>query len=324
MAVRAARPVLERPHGRSHAGSRPGGANIVNRNKNTPLGDLIDPIATEIKEPSNTKWADGRLDVGRNTVERAGGWLTEKVEAAAGSGAGSGEADHGNFMALEALALGILGKRSRSVGPPSRSRSRRRPCGSRSGRSDRASRWQAQGDESGLGSEAAPGRPLGLPRWDGGTATDAASRAVGLPVAGVLALIARLRGGKAVHPHGVSYSAEFCIDGSGAASRDSRLLGQRGEWPAIVRFSRSIGLPRPLPDLLGVSIRILDAYGEGRHQDFLMVSIRRPARAPPHLPASGRCPAAPLQLIASLSRRGSVIPDWRASRPRLPAPERTR
>lgn len=49
--------------------------------------------------------------------------------------------------------------------------------------------------------------------------TGAASRAAGLPVAGVLALIARLRGGKAVHPHGVSYSAEFCIDGSRAASR---------------------------------------------------------------------------------------------------------
>lgn len=39
-----------------------------------------------------------------------------------------------------------------------------------------------------------------------------------------------------------------------------------------MRFSRSLGLPRPLPDLLGMSIRALDAYGRGLHQDFLLVS----------------------------------------------------
>jgi hypothetical protein len=39
-----------------------------------------------------------------------------------------------------------------------------------------------------------------------------------------------------------------------------------------VRFSRSLGLPRPLPDLLGVSIRVPDAYGPGRSQDFLLVT----------------------------------------------------
>jgi hypothetical protein len=100
----------------------------------------------------------------------------------------------------------------------------------------------------------------------------AISRVAGLPVAGVLASLAWLRGGKAVHPHGVTYSATFCADGASVAPTGSCLLRERAERSAIVRFSRSVGLPRPLPDLLGVSIRVLNAYGDGRHQDFLMVS----------------------------------------------------
>jgi hypothetical protein len=86
---------------------------IVKRNEGTPIGDLIKPIAIEIEE--DRQLLDGvmeRLDVGRNPVKQAGGWLAEKWSRVKFSGAGSGEADHGNFMALEALALGILGKRS--------------------------------------------------------------------------------------------------------------------------------------------------------------------------------------------------------------------
>lgn len=94
----------------------------------------------------------------------------------------------------------------------------------------------------------------------------------GAIVGGTLAGVAKLRGGKAVHPHGVSYTARLAVDGAPAAPRASELLSTRAEHPAIVRFSRSVGLPRPLPDLLGMSIRVLDAYGEGHHQDFLLVT----------------------------------------------------
>lgn len=94
----------------------------------------------------------------------------------------------------------------------------------------------------------------------------------GVAVGGALAGLAGIRGGKAVHPHGVTYAAMLHTDGGPTAPRGSALLGTKAEWPALVRFSRSIGLPRPLPDLLGVSIRALDAYGEGAHQDFLLVS----------------------------------------------------
>jgi hypothetical protein len=40
----------------------------------------------------------------------------------------------------------------------------------------------------------------------------------------------------------------------------------------VVRFSRSLGLPRRLPDLFGVALRLPDVHGEDRHQDFLMVT----------------------------------------------------
>jgi hypothetical protein len=94
----------------------------------------------------------------------------------------------------------------------------------------------------------------------------------GTVVGGALAGLARLRGGKAVHPHGVSYRARLAIEGTPAAPAASELLSQKADHPALVRFSRSLGLPRPLPDLLGASIRVLDAYGDGQHQDLLLVT----------------------------------------------------
>jgi len=91
--------------------------------------------------------------------------------------------------------------------------------------------------------------------------------AAGLGIGGVLAGVARVRGGKAVHPHGVTYSARLVTDWAARAPAASALLSTPEDRFAIVRFSRSVGLPRPLPDLLGMSIRVPDAYGEGLHQD---------------------------------------------------------
>jgi hypothetical protein len=50
----------------------------------------------------------------------------------------------------------------------------------------------------------------------------------------------------------------------------ARLLRTPASYDVVVRLSRSLGLPRPLPDVLGVAVRVLDAYGEGRHQDVLL------------------------------------------------------
>lgn len=105
-------------------------------------------------------------------------------------------------------------------------------------------------------------------RRPGRLAVDGAGYGLGA----LLAALAAARGGKAVHPTGVAYRARLVVDGAPHAPRASQLLGRPGEHAVLMRFSRSLGLPRPLPDLLGVSLRVLDAYGTGRHQDFLLVT----------------------------------------------------
>ena len=87
-----------------------------------------------------------------------------------------------------------------------------------------------------------------------------------------MAALAGLRRAKAVHPHGVVHAARLRVPGAPAAPRGASLLSEPGEYDALVRFSRSIGLPRALPDLLGLSLRVVDAYGPDAHQDFLMVT----------------------------------------------------
>jgi hypothetical protein len=99
-------------------------------------------------------------------------------------------------------------------------------------------------------------------------AVDAAGYAIGLPLAG----LAALRGGKAVHPHGAVHEAELVVPALDGPLATTQLFGTPGRRTALVRFSRSLGLPRPLPDLLGMSLRVSDAYGAGRHQDFLLVT----------------------------------------------------
>jgi hypothetical protein len=96
--------------------------------------------------------------------------------------------------------------------------------------------------------------------------------AAGLSIGTVLGALAAVRRGKAVHPHGVVYDARLEIAGDPAAPQAAELLARPGEHRAIARFSRSIGMPRPVPDLLGLSVRLPDAYGDGRHQDFLLVT----------------------------------------------------
>lgn len=88
----------------------------------------------------------------------------------------------------------------------------------------------------------------------------------------VLAGASALRRTKAVHPRGTVREATLEITGAPAAPSGSLLLREPGDHRALVRFSRSLGLPHPLPDLLGMAVRVLDAYGPGRHQDLLFIS----------------------------------------------------
>ncbi len=85
---------------------------IRDQNEGTPLGELMTRIADEIEEDRQTLLdLMEALDVSRNPVKQATGWVAEKASRVKFSGATSGEPDHGTFMALESLRLGVAGKR---------------------------------------------------------------------------------------------------------------------------------------------------------------------------------------------------------------------
>jgi hypothetical protein len=126
------------------------------------------------------------------------------------------------------------------------------------------------------------------PRATQSASTRLVGEAVGLSIGAVLAAIGALRRGKPVHPKGVVHQARLRVRGGAAAPPAARLLAEPAEHYAIVRFSRSLGVPRPLPDLFGMSIRIPDAYGRGRHQDLLLVtSADMPILRRMFVPATG-------------------------------------
>ena len=81
---------------------------------------------------------------------------------------------------------------------------------------------------------------------------------VGRTLGGALAGVAWARRGKAVHPRGAVHRARLVVDDAPHAPPSSRLLATPTEHEALVRFSRSLGLPRSPADLRGMFLRVLD------------------------------------------------------------------
>jgi hypothetical protein len=84
--------------------------------------------------------------------------------------------------------------------------------------------------------------------------------------------LSRLRGARIFHPHGVGYGGTLHVARAHEGYPGVPLLRQPGKHPVLFRFSRGAGLPEPLPDVLGLALRIVDVHGAGRHQDFLLVT----------------------------------------------------
>ena len=87
------------------------------------------------------------------------------------------------------------------------------------------------------------------------SATDAVSGAV-------FGVLSRVRGKRIFHPRGEAFRAT--VDAPGLPRLDS------GDGGAVVRFSRGLGVPEALPDILGIALRTRP-LGEGG-QDLLMVT----------------------------------------------------
>jgi hypothetical protein len=91
-------------------------------------------------------------------------------------------------------------------------------------------------------------------------------------LAALFRLLARLRRARALHPVGVGYRGRLEITVGARRFAGARLLAPGAAYDALVRFSRGGGLPEPLPDALGVAVKLPDAYGPGRAQDLLVTS----------------------------------------------------
>lgn len=102
----------------------------------------------------------------------------------------------------------------------------------------------------------------------------AAGRLVGAP----LGALARLRGGKPMHPRGAVFDAVLTRHRGPAWGVP--WLAETGTDPAIARLSRGAGLPAPWPDVLGLAIRL-------------------PGGSPGH--------DAPIDLLLSTTGRGAML-----------------
>ncbi len=86
---------------------------IRDRHQGTPLGDVMASIAAQVEEDRQTLLdLMEQMGTSKNPVKQATGWLAEKTSRAKFSGILSREREHGAFMALESLTLGVEGKKS--------------------------------------------------------------------------------------------------------------------------------------------------------------------------------------------------------------------
>jgi hypothetical protein len=95
---------------------------------------------------------------------------------------------------------------------------------------------------------------------------------VGRALGGVFFLLGKARGRKALHPRGEVLQG--LIGRRGAVGRTGvSWLDQAGTDHVAVRFSRSLGLPAPRPDILGMALRI--ATEPGQFGDVLLATTRQ-------------------------------------------------
>jgi hypothetical protein len=82
----------------------------------------------------------------------------------------------------------------------------------------------------------------------------AAAAAGGAVLATTLGLVGRLRAGRPLHPQGASYAARVRLGGE--ARSTVPWLDEPGSWRGTLRVSRGVGLPRALPDVYGIALRV--------------------------------------------------------------------
>jgi hypothetical protein len=99
-----------------------------------------------------------------------------------------------------------------------------------------------------------------------------AAAAAGPAFAAGFYALAALRRRRSLHPAGIGYEGWLRVHDEGQARPGVPPFQAGTTRPALLRFSRGAGLPEPLPDALGVAIKLPDAHGPGVDQDLLLTS----------------------------------------------------
>jgi hypothetical protein len=99
-----------------------------------------------------------------------------------------------------------------------------------------------------------------------------AAAAAGPVVAAGFYALAALRRRRSLHPTGIGYQGLLQVPNERPPRPGVPLFQAGATHLALLRFSRGAGLPEPLPDALGVAIKLPDAHGPGVDQDLLLTS----------------------------------------------------
>src|SRR5215217_4508967 len=90
------------------------------------------------------------------------------------------------------------------------------------------------------------------------------SEAAGRAFAGLFRVLKVARPVRPIHPKGVGLTGELTRTGNAGSPSGLDWLDAPGTDSAEARFSRSVGLPSRLPDVLGLALRIMPSDG-GAH-----------------------------------------------------------
>ncbi len=89
-----------------------------------------------------------------------------------------------------------------------------------------------------------------------GDATPAVTEAAGRAFAGMFRLLKLARPDRPIHPEGIGLAGHLTRTGSTGATSGLEWLDTPGVDSVTARFSRSVGLPQQLPDILGLALRV--------------------------------------------------------------------
>ncbi|MDG5805827.1 hypothetical protein P9869_24845 [Streptomyces ossamyceticus] len=113
-----------------------------------------------------------------------------------------------------------------------------------------------------------------------------AAVAVAVAVEAGFRLLARVRGAPALHPRGLTCAAELEVVTDGGEPWGVPWLDRVGLYEATVRLSRAAGLPRRLPDGLGLAVRV--ARADGPYSSLVAYRVAGRSRVLAAFPRPGR------------------------------------